>query len=231
LPIVQDVAYCTGCECGARSWRAAVDFSPPCSDLVLNITSLRARLSACREGSWTVTSCFTSPQSTRTGATGLAWRWQRVPSTRPRSSIRSFLHGGWQSGMKEKRTGRSSVNEGGDWKRLRSQSDGRIRRGIESDPDARPTDAEFWKKARVVMRTTRQTVTIRLDADLLECLRLQKATKRESMPCCEPIWTQIGPPENRVERISWTWAGTALWRCGAGSGKRRAVHLCSGYIR
>jgi len=48
--------------------------------------------------------------------------------------------------MKEKRTGRSSVNEGGDWKRLRSQSDGRIRRGIESDPDARPTDAEFWKK-------------------------------------------------------------------------------------
>ena len=99
-------------------------FSPPCSDLVLNITSLRARLSACREGSWTVTSCFTSPQSTRTGATGLAWRWQRVPSTRPRSSIRSFLHGGWQSGMKEKRTGRSSVNEGGDWKRLRSQSAG-----------------------------------------------------------------------------------------------------------
>ena len=76
--------------------------------------------------------------------------------------------------MKEKSIGRSSVNEGSDWKRLRSQSDGRIRRAVESDPDARPTDAEFWKKARVVMPTAKQSVTIRLDADLLEWLRRQK---------------------------------------------------------
>ena len=76
--------------------------------------------------------------------------------------------------MKEKRTGRSSVNEGSNWKRLRSQSDGRIRRAIERDPDARPTDADFWKKARVVMPTAKKTVTIRLDADLLEWLRSQK---------------------------------------------------------
>jgi hypothetical protein len=48
--------------------------------------------------------------------------------------------------MKEKRTGRSSVKERADWNRLRSQSDRQIRRAIESDPEARPTDAEFWKK-------------------------------------------------------------------------------------
>lgn len=76
--------------------------------------------------------------------------------------------------MKEKRTGRPLVKEGTDWKRLRSQSDRQIRRAIENDPEARPTDAEFWKKARVVMPAAKRTITIRLDADLLEWLRRQK---------------------------------------------------------
>ena len=76
--------------------------------------------------------------------------------------------------MKDKRTEKSSVNEGSDWKRLRSQSDGRIRRAMERDPDAKPTDAEFWKTARVVMPAAKQTVTIRLDADLLDWLRREK---------------------------------------------------------
>jgi uncharacterized protein (DUF4415 family) len=76
--------------------------------------------------------------------------------------------------MKEKRTGKTSAKERTDWNRLRSLSDRRIRRAIESDPEARPTDAEFWKKARVVIPAPRQTITIRLDADLLEWLRKQK---------------------------------------------------------
>ncbi len=76
--------------------------------------------------------------------------------------------------MKEKRTGRSSVKARSDWKRLRSLSDRQIRRAIESDGEARPTDAEFWKKARVVIPTAKQTITIRLDADLLAWLRKQK---------------------------------------------------------
>jgi uncharacterized protein (DUF4415 family) len=58
--------------------------------------------------------------------------------------------------------------------RLRSQSDRQIRRSIEGDPDARPTNAEFWKKARVVIPAAKQTIAIRLDADLLEWLRKQK---------------------------------------------------------
>ena len=76
--------------------------------------------------------------------------------------------------MKEKRTGRSSATARTDWKRVRSLSDPQIRRALESDPEARPTDAAFWTRARVVIPTAKQTITIRLDADLLAWLRKQK---------------------------------------------------------
>ena len=76
--------------------------------------------------------------------------------------------------MKEKRTGKSSVKPGTDWKRLGSLGDRQIRRSLERDSEARPTDAQFWKKARVVIPAPKQTITIRLDADLLEWLRKQK---------------------------------------------------------
>jgi uncharacterized protein (DUF4415 family) len=76
--------------------------------------------------------------------------------------------------MKEKRTGKTSVKERTDWERLRSMNDRQVRRAIDSDPEAWPTDAEFWKKARVVIPAAKQTITIRLDADLLEWLRKEK---------------------------------------------------------
>jgi uncharacterized protein (DUF4415 family) len=76
--------------------------------------------------------------------------------------------------MKEKRTGKSSVKPGTDWKRLGSLSDRQIRRSLERDAEVRPTDSEFWKKTRVVIPAAKQTVTIRLDADLLEWLRKEK---------------------------------------------------------
>jgi len=75
--------------------------------------------------------------------------------------------------MKEKRTGISSA-KGSDWKRVRALTDWQIRRAIETDPEARTTDKDFWKHARVVMPKTKKTITIRLDADLLEWLRRQK---------------------------------------------------------
>jgi uncharacterized protein (DUF4415 family) len=75
--------------------------------------------------------------------------------------------------MKEKRTGESSAQPS-DWKRLRSLTDAQIRHALERDPEARPTDAEFWKKAHVVIPAAKQTITIRLDADLLAWLRGQK---------------------------------------------------------
>ncbi len=61
-----------------------------------------------------------------------------------------------------------------DWKRLRSLSDREIRNAIGKDPEARPTDSSFWKKAKVVLPQPKQTVTMRLDADLLTWLRRQE---------------------------------------------------------
>ena len=53
-------------------------------------------------------------------------------------------------------------------------SDREIRRGLEADPEVRPTDAEFWRHAEVVMPKRKETITIRLDADLLQWFRRQK---------------------------------------------------------
>jgi len=46
-------------------------------------------------------------------------------------------------------------------------TDAQIRAAIKRDPDARPTDAAFWKRARLVMPEPKKPVTIRLDADVV----------------------------------------------------------------
>ena len=77
--------------------------------------------------------------------------------------------------MKEKHTGKASVkNSVTDWNRLRSMSGEEIQNGIKGDPEVRPTDAKFWQKAQVVLPRPKETVTIRLDADLVEWLRREK---------------------------------------------------------
>jgi uncharacterized protein (DUF4415 family) len=58
-----------------------------------------------------------------------------------------------------------------DWRRLRSMTDEEVRAAIIDDPDAQPTDEAFWKNARVVMPRRKATVTMRLDADLLDWFR------------------------------------------------------------
>ena len=59
-------------------------------------------------------------------------------------------------------------------KRVSSLSDKAIRSSIEADPEARRTDADFWKGAKVTLPRPKQTITIRLDADLLSWLREQE---------------------------------------------------------
>jgi uncharacterized protein (DUF4415 family) len=49
-----------------------------------------------------------------------------------------------------------------------------IRKGIAADPEARATDDNFWKNAKVVWPVPKQVVTIRLDADLLRWFRQQR---------------------------------------------------------
>ncbi len=61
-----------------------------------------------------------------------------------------------------------------DWQRLRRTSDTEVHQAVEADPDARPTDEEFWKTARLVMPEPKKTVTMRLDADLLTWFRREK---------------------------------------------------------
>lgn len=76
--------------------------------------------------------------------------------------------------MSVKPTGKRSAKLATNWKSLRSLTDRQIRRGIEADPEVRPTDAGFWKNATLVMPRRKQAITIRLDADLLDWLRREK---------------------------------------------------------
>lgn len=77
--------------------------------------------------------------------------------------------------MKEKPTGKTSVKgDTTDWERLRSLDDKNIKDAVKDDPEVRPTNKDFWKHAKVVLPRVKQTVTIRLDADLLGWLRQQK---------------------------------------------------------
>jgi uncharacterized protein (DUF4415 family) len=73
------------------------------------------------------------------------------------------------------RTGKpSKAKQGGlgtDWKKLRHADAASIRKGIESDAEARPTNAEFWKDAKVIWPRGKTLVTMRLDADLLAWFR------------------------------------------------------------
>ena len=61
--------------------------------------------------------------------------------------------------MKERPTRKASLKGGTDWKRLRTLTDKEIRSAVETDPEARPTDANFWKKAKVALPQPKQTVT------------------------------------------------------------------------
>jgi uncharacterized protein (DUF4415 family) len=61
-----------------------------------------------------------------------------------------------------------------DWRQLRSMTDEEIHAAIIEDSDAKATDEGFWKEAHVVMPRRKETVTMRLDADLLEWFRRER---------------------------------------------------------
>ena len=76
--------------------------------------------------------------------------------------------------MRKKRTAKPPTKARSDGKRLGFLTDRQIRRAVDTDPEAKATDADFWKGARVVMPKAKETITIRLDTDLLEWLRRQE---------------------------------------------------------
>ena len=58
-----------------------------------------------------------------------------------------------------------------DWDQVDALTDEQVRGAVEADPDAQPTDENFWKTATVVIPRPKETITIRLDADVLEWFR------------------------------------------------------------
>jgi uncharacterized protein (DUF4415 family) len=58
-----------------------------------------------------------------------------------------------------------------DWRRLRSMTDAQVHAAVTRDPDINPTDEAFWMKAKIVMPRHKKTVTMRLDADILDWFR------------------------------------------------------------
>lgn len=76
--------------------------------------------------------------------------------------------------MNDEPTGKALTTENRtDWERLQSLPPDAIHAAIGGDPDAHPTDDKFWEMAHVVMPSPKETITIRLDTDLLSWLRKQ----------------------------------------------------------
>ncbi len=56
-----------------------------------------------------------------------------------------------------------------DWARFDKITDSEMRKAVESDPDAAPIlDAGWFRNARVVLPEKKQSISLRLDRDLLE---------------------------------------------------------------
>lgn len=54
--------------------------------------------------------------------------------------------------MNDDTSGDTSKTESAtDWERLRRMTDDEVHAAVVSDPDIKPTDEDFWKRARVVM--------------------------------------------------------------------------------
>lgn len=77
--------------------------------------------------------------------------------------------------MKKEPTGKAAmhVKSGTDWERLHHMSDEEVHTAAVADPDTQPTDEAFWEHAKLVFPEPKETVTIRLDREMLEWFRKQ----------------------------------------------------------
>jgi len=88
-----------------------------------------------------------------------------------------FLQGG-QGEMSEERIVRYTranlpKDTQTDWARVDAMTEEEIDEAARSDPDAQPTDFEFWKDAVLRMPMTKQAVSLRVDRDVLEWFKGQ----------------------------------------------------------
>ena len=100
--------------------------------------------------------------------------------------------------MSKEHTGAVSDVEKTDWERVRNLTDEEIQAALESDPDINPTDEDFWKDAKLVLPRRKETVTIRLDADILEWLRQKKGYQTRINAILRAyMHAQMSPPQDR----------------------------------
>ena len=60
-----------------------------------------------------------------------------------------------------------------DWDRLDAITDREIEEAVASDPDTELLDENFWKRAKVVLPEGKQTISLRVDRDVLNWFRKQ----------------------------------------------------------
>ncbi|MBM4276167.1 MAG: BrnA antitoxin family protein [Deltaproteobacteria bacterium] len=60
-----------------------------------------------------------------------------------------------------------------DWPRLINMTEEEIEKNAMSDPDAALTDEKFWKNAEIVLPRKKVSVSIRLDAEVVEWFKQQ----------------------------------------------------------
>jgi uncharacterized protein (DUF4415 family) len=72
-----------------------------------------------------------------------------------------------QNGTSAKPIGKRLRALSGDWAEFVALGDDEVHRRALADPDAQPTDAAFWKNARVVMPAAKQLTSLRVDPDVL----------------------------------------------------------------
>jgi uncharacterized protein (DUF4415 family) len=60
------------------------------------------------------------------------------------------------------------MNDKTDWERVRAMTDAEIEHAVASDPDTFIPDAKWFYTAQIVMPKIKETVTLRLDTDVLK---------------------------------------------------------------
>jgi uncharacterized protein (DUF4415 family) len=79
---------------------------------------------------------------------------------------------GWREGYMKKRSHPAAERLQTDWERVDALTDEEIEAAIRDDPDAAPlVDKDWFAGATLVMPQSKEQISIRLDADVLEHFR------------------------------------------------------------
>ncbi len=86
-----------------------------------------------------------------------------------------------------------------DWERVKAMTEEEIDEAARSDPDAQPTDAEFWKDAEIVLPDGKERITVRFDKEVLDWFRKQGKGYQTRMNAVLRTYMEAksNPPEDR----------------------------------